>query len=208
MCGRPPMRPTGPWGTFGVETTSPVEPGARNLGTAVRMVPLAAAPCGSLESAVVPVSFDPRASGWNGGVVVLVLFAPGFASSSLFRNSPCGSFFDQYRRGPVLGYVFSNTATCAACSRHERGVEPGNVRPGLNARQNETRLAPMMGPPLPTVLCTALNVCACPIWYSLNTAHKSGYGVHPVCLDNTLKIIPRYGDWANDARLLLEEFKC
>jgi hypothetical protein len=149
-CERPPVRPTRPWGTSGVETPSPVEPGAGILGTAVRMVPLGAAPHGPLGSAVGPMSLGPRASGWNGGVVVLVLSTPGSASSGLCRNPPCGSFFDQYRRGPVLGCVFTNTATCVGCRGHERGVELGTVRPGLNARQNETRLAQMMGPPLPT----------------------------------------------------------
>jgi hypothetical protein len=190
MCGCPPVWPTGSWGASGVETTSPVGPGTRVLGTAIRMVPLATSPPDLLGSAVVSVPLGPCAAGWDCCVVVLVLSAPGSASSGLCRSPPCGSFSDQYRGGPVLGCVLPNTATCAGCRGHERGVEPGTVRPGLNTRRNETRLAPMIGPPLPTVLCAALSVCACPIWYSLNTAPILGHGAHLVCLGDTLKIIP------------------
>jgi hypothetical protein len=190
MCGRPPAWPTGFWGASGVETTPLVGPGTRVLGTAIGMVLLASSPPDLLGSTVVPVPLGPCAVGWDCCVVVLVLPAPGSASSGLCRSPPCGSFSDQYRGGPVLGCVLTNTATCAGCRGHERGVEPDTVRPGLNARRNETHLAPMMRPPLPTVLCAALSVCACPIWYSLNTAPTSGHGAHPVCLGDTLKIIP------------------
>jgi hypothetical protein len=190
MCGRPPAWPTRSCGTSGVEMTSPVGLGTGVLGTAIRMVPLATYPPDLLGSAVVPVSLGTCAVGWDCCAVVLVLPAPGSASSGLCRSPPCGSFSDQYRGGPVLGCVLPNTATCAGCRGHERGVEPGTARPGLTARRNETRLAPMMGPPLPTALCAALSVCACPVWYSLNTAPTLGHGAHPVCLGDTLKIIP------------------
>ena len=94
MSGRPPVRPTGSWGTSGVETTSPVSPGAGVLRTAIRVVPLSSAPPGPLGPAVVPVSLGPRASGWDCGVVVFVLFASGSASSGLCRTPPCGSLSD------------------------------------------------------------------------------------------------------------------
>jgi hypothetical protein len=71
MSGRPPVRPTGPWGTSGVETASPVSPGAGVLRMAIRVVPLSSAPPGPLESAVVPVFLGPRASGWDCGVVLV-----------------------------------------------------------------------------------------------------------------------------------------
>jgi hypothetical protein len=91
MSGRPPVRPTGPWGTSGVETASSVGPGAGVLGTTIGMVPLASAPAGPLGSAVVPVSLGPRASGWDCRVVVFVLFASGSAPSGLCKSPPCGS---------------------------------------------------------------------------------------------------------------------
>jgi hypothetical protein len=111
MSGRPPVRPTGSWGTPGVETATSVGSGARVLRTAIRVVPLSSAPPGPLGPAVVPVSLGPRASGWNGGVVVFVLFASGSAPSGLCRTLPCGSFSDRYQSGPVLGSVLTITAT-------------------------------------------------------------------------------------------------
>jgi hypothetical protein len=113
MCGHPPVRPTGSWGTSGVEMSLLVDPGAGVLGTAIRMVPLASAPPGLLGLAVVPVSLGPCAAGWDGRIVVFVLFASGFASPDLCRRPPRESFSDQYRGGPVLGFVLTRTATCA-----------------------------------------------------------------------------------------------
>jgi hypothetical protein len=111
MSGRPPVRPTGSWGTPGVKTATSIGPGAAVLRTAIRVVPLSSAPPGPLGPAVVPVSLGSRASGWNGGVVVFVLFASGSAPSSLGRTPPCGSFSDQFQSGPVLGSVLTITAT-------------------------------------------------------------------------------------------------
>jgi hypothetical protein len=111
MSGRPPVRPTGSWGTPGVETATSVGPGAGVLRTAIRVVPLSSAPPGPLGPAVVPVSLSPHASGWNGGVVVFVLFASGSAPPGLCRTPPYGFFSDQYRSGPVLGSVLTITAT-------------------------------------------------------------------------------------------------
>jgi hypothetical protein len=111
MSGRPPVRPTGSWGTSGVEKATSVGPGAGVLRTAIRVVQLSSAPPGPLGLAVVPVSLGPRALGWNGGVVVFVLFASGSAPSGHGRTPLCGSFSDQYRSGPVLGSVLTITAT-------------------------------------------------------------------------------------------------
>jgi hypothetical protein len=111
MSGRPPVRPMGSWGTPGVETATSVGSNAGVLRTTIRVVPLSSAPFGPLGRAVVPVSLGPRALGWNGGVVVFVLFASGSAPSDLGRTPPCGSFSDRYRSGPVLGSVLTIMAT-------------------------------------------------------------------------------------------------
>jgi hypothetical protein len=160
MSGRPPMWPTGSWGASRMEASSPVRPGTRVLGTAMRMVPLVTPPLDLLGSSMVLVSSGPCPVGGDGRVVVFVLCASGFASSGRCRSPPEGSFSDQYLGGTVLVVLLTRTATYAGCLGQEMGVDVGDctIRPGLTARRNETRLAPTIGPPLPAVRCTAPRV--------------------------------------------------